>query len=232
MSQLPRNRQAFEALLTPDDDSDDGGGGGGRGKRGKRRGSKGGRPGGSGSSRVPGFKLREEAATEEELGRICELFAGTLPADVITQVFHACGASPEMTVDTLLAMDSEGAVPAGLPPDASTAPAAAAAAAAAAEPRYWDALPLECKDLVLASLSLRDMARAAGACKELAARVRAHRAQLTTVHIPPGVSAAALRGLVAAFEAATAVDLSRWGRDRGSYFDPQFSAVAAGAEDR
>lgn len=247
MSQLPRNRQAFEALLAPDDDSDDGAGAGGRGRKGQRRASKGAKRGGGGGAKVPGFKLREEAAVDAELGRISELFAGTLPAHVIKQVFHACGASPEATVETLLAMASDDTGP-GRPRTATSAPVGAdtaataagnaaandTAAGTAAGPCYWHWLPVECKDLVLGSLSLRDMARAAGACKELAARVRAQRAELRCAQIPQGVSCAAMRGLVAAFSCAAAVDLSRWGRQVRfeDEFEPAFRAIAAGAADR
>jgi hypothetical protein len=249
---LPRNVQAFQALLAPDDDDDDRRGRGGRG---------GGKPKGkprpkAASARPPtqGFRLRDEAPAATRpagagLAQVQELFAGALPPDVIDEVYRSFSPeAPEAAIEALLAMAAPGgAIPsagAQAPPPPSADPAAAttsasaaaaAAAAAAVEaPRYWDSLPEECKQLVLGQLPLRELSRAARACRELALHARVQRAALAAVAPPPGLSAAALRGLVAACSGAAAVDLSRW---RGALRDGEdlraaCAAVGRGAADR
>lgn len=68
----------------------------------------------------------------------------------------------------------------------ATCPAAAPCPAAGGPPCYWDWLPEEIKQLVLGQLSVRDLARAAGTCAELAEHVRQQRRRLRSVTLPEG----------------------------------------------
>lgn len=56
----------------------------------------------------------------------------------------------------------------------------------AAGPDLWDALPRECKQLVLQRLSVKDVARAARTCAELAAHARATMDARKFVDVPAG----------------------------------------------
>jgi hypothetical protein len=232
---LSRNVQAFEALLASDDE-DDAAGGSRRGSKAKGKGA--GRGGGRhGGERVPGFKLRDGSGAAappppDPLAALREMFGAAASDALGADVLAACGGDLERAVEAMLAM---GAAPGGASAPAVSPPAArSTTGAAAAGPDLWDSLPEEVKEQILAVVPLRDLARAAGASREFAARVRAARANCRAVVVPEGLSAGAVRGLVRAYGAAHEVDLSRW---RESLRFPEdvaalAAAVAAGAAER
>ena len=230
---MSRQAQAFNALLEEEDD-----GGPSRSKpRGKGRASAGAK---SGQSQVPGFKLREGSAAAQapvssssppsDLDHLVQLFDGALPRDVVADVYAACGRSKDAALDALLGM---GAASQG-PSIAATPPSAPAAPPAERPPCFWDALPEECKLIILDLLSLKDLARAAGTSREFATHVRAQRRSLCVIAVPPKLSGRAVRGLVAAYPEAPAVDLSRCATSLrfSNEFEDAFAAIAAGVADR
>lgn len=164
------------------------------------------------------------------LAQLTELF-GCLPADLIADVFAACGQDADAATEALLGMASGAVDGTGSSSDAT---ATAVPAPAPAGPCHWDLLPRECRDLVFQRLSLRELAAAARTCREWAAHVRGQRQGLRAVHVPRDVTHTALRGMVAAFASASEVDLSRW-RDQLKFphsFRSAFTAIALGAGDR
>ncbi|CAL8462377.1 g1910 [Coccomyxa elongata] len=69
----------------------------------------------------------------------------------------------------------------------------------------WDDLPQECKLQVWEHLTAREVARAAGICREFAAYAHETRLGTRTLKLPAGVSATALQGMVKAFSRASKV---------------------------
>ena len=140
------------------------------------------------------------------------MFPG-LSADVIDAVAAAVGGSPEAALEALLAMqgggsdagaatspqqqqeksdDTEAAAhPAGETSGSSSnttatpSPSAAASAAAADRESLWSCVPRECKQLIIDRLSMRDLARSARSCHELASYARAAVRNLKTISVPP-----------------------------------------------
>ena len=220
--------QAFEALLASVDEDDV--------PRQRQRGGRQGRRG-RGEERVPGFRLRDEASTlraplgrqgqkgADGMGQLLELLGSTIPADLIGDVYFACGGNLEAAMAALLGMAGDGSGTGSAAPGAASEASAAAgagaeqgraAAPAPVGPCYWDLLPRECRDQVFARLSVRELAQAARSCREWAAYVREQRSGLRSVRVPPDISHSALRALVAAFRNATEVDL-RWVFKRDGY---------------
>lgn len=225
-----RNVQAFEALFEPQDDEtprrQTGSSGSAGGSAGRRR-------SGRGTELVRGFRLREEAeqrppgaagaragsgpSPRSDQAQLQEMFGSSLPADLIADVYGACGGDLAAATESLLSMSFGGA--GGRAAPGATEAAAAeqdrqsagtsdgVALAAAGEPCWWEELPRECRELVFGRLTLREQAVAARTCREWAAHVRAQRAGLRAVRVPKDVTHTALRGLVAAFGAAEEVDL-------------------------
>ncbi|BDA46237.1 probable EIN3-binding F-box protein 1 [Coccomyxa sp. Obi] len=70
---------------------------------------------------------------------------------------------------------------------------------------WWDELPRECKLQVWEHLTAREVARAAGICREFAAYAHETRLGTRTLKLPAGVSATALQGMVKAFSRASKV---------------------------
>lgn len=243
---LSRQQQAFQALLEPDDieESDQRRGSQGKGKASSARKFK------SMDTKTPGFKLHEaqnesspgpSGSGGSDLAHLQELFGQTLAHEVIQDVYEACGGSSEATVEALLSMSGGEPAPirdsekAEQPSPLATQPANAASHGRDPEqPCFWDLLPEECKLLILDHLSLKELARAAGTCRELAQHVCAQRRSITRIMVPPRLSAVALRGLVAAYIAATEVDLSRCSQSLrfSNEFEDTFKAIAEGAADR
>ena len=199
-----RGAQAFEALMASDDDADPPP----RSRRRSGGGRGGGRAGAGGrGAAVPGFRLREEAAAAGparpsaaaagplpgpaaagDLSELREMFAGVLPAEVVADVWEACGRSLPAAADALLGMAGAPAGPSAAGPPAAPAPAAPdqEPAGEAAAHCGWDTLPQECKLLVLGRLSLADVARAARISREFAAHMREQRASMRSVVVPAG----------------------------------------------
>ncbi|GAB4813576.1 hypothetical protein N2152v2_000622, partial [Parachlorella kessleri] len=195
------------------------------------------------------------------LRQLQDMFGGVLPPDVIKDVFQACDESAEAATEALLAMAGGGT---SLQREAGSGPAATAVAgqreAAAVPPAagagdlegwawrqgrgwlhvvfdspcYWHWLPGEVKEAVLGLLSVRDLARAAGACAELAEHVRRRRRRLRCVALPEGISMRAVRGAVSAFSHAPALSLTRWAPHLRfpNQCEDLLEAVARGEADR
>jgi len=247
---LSRQAQAFNALLADDDTEEEHLNRGAERNKSKRKGHTS-RSSISGECRTPGFELRDEAARsrhasssssfKDDLDSLLELFSGAMPPDLVEDVYRSCHGSSEAALEALLGLQgasTEGDVkgsPSGHQTTKTTAVSASAGEVArAAPPCYWDLLPEECKRLILERLSLRDLARAAGACKELAVFARSYQASLQCVTVPPNLSMSATRGLVTAYEFATSVDLSRCKNSLRfpNHFEEIFEAIAAGVADR
>ena len=185
-----RSQQAFSWLLSGDNDGDRSGGAGRAGAgRGSRRQSGGGDSRAAGRRRgsggrapyIPGFQLREDAATAAgrpaglaatPLQSLQGAFDGVLPGEVVADVLAACSGDAGAATEVLLSMtgggggggagedagaaatSSAGATAAGGKP-AVGPDGAPAAPAAPAGPCYLEVLPEELKGLIFQQLSLR-----------------------------------------------------------------------------
>ncbi|PRW58889.1 F-box LRR-repeat 15 [Chlorella sorokiniana] len=210
---------------------------------------------------IPGFKLRCEAEAEaaaagssaavagSDLESLQQAFAGVLDAELVADVLASTGGDAAAAMEALLSLTGGGedvaspgaageadapASQAAVSGTSSAVMAEAAGSSAPAASCYWDTLPQEMKQLVFEQLSLRDLARAARACREFAGYVREQRRSLRTVTVPEGVSYAAVRGLVAAFAGAEGVALSRCAAQLRfpHEYEAMLRAVQLGEQDR
>ena len=108
-----RSKQAFRALLASDDDSDSSKQTDRRSGSGRRRTSS---PKARPTDRLPGFRLRDEpagaAGVGDPLQELLAAFGGSLPADVIADVYSACGRSANASAAALLELAGAAASPA------------------------------------------------------------------------------------------------------------------------
>lgn len=243
--ELSRQAQAFESLLASDNEEE----GTSRKSRRASSGKMSKKSPASGSSHTPGFRLKDAPAAGpdlampssadqlSDLGPLLDLFGASFSTDIIRDVLAACGGSVEAAIEALLAMstpynNSSPAVTAPSQPLLRASPSqdtdpspTGASPTDTKEPSLWNMLPQECKLLIFERLSLKDLSKAASTCKEFAEHLRAQRRTLRCVSVPTGLSMQAVKGLVAAFPAATAVDFSRWAKTLR--FPHDFEAVAA-----
>eukprot|EP00873_Tetraselmis_striata_P044307 jgi/Tetstr1/464571/TSEL_009327.t1 len=234
-----RDLVAFQYLMAEEAEDGDGGRaapGAPPTRPGKQKGKGKGKRGGN------AFQLREEADRKLAPG------AGMVPAlvDMFPQhgqraVEEACARFPgsmEQAVEALLRLDLSGS---GTSSTAAVAQASAgpsahghgdAPEAHAAGPDLWDALPRECKQLVLQRLSVKDVARAARTCAELAAHARATMDARKFVDVPAGLSTAQITGMCRAHRHLTDVSLYACREQFKHEWDYQrlFEAVAAGTQ--
>ncbi|KAL0028586.1 hypothetical protein WJX79_003638 [Trebouxia sp. C0005] len=159
------------------------------------------------------------------------MFGNAIDKNGISAVLSECSNSVEAAIEVLLAMSEGNQCQA---PSKSSPAQSAKYEGVLPGSSYWSWLPEECKGLVMRHLDSRDLAKAARTCKEFAKHIREVRAGLAFLNIPPGMSIAAMQGMVAAYTGAASVSLARCaGQLRHTVdFANAFGAVSRGAAAR
>lgn len=207
---VPRNRAALEALLAAEDDEDDGP------KKRQLKPKKNKRRTPAEEKRPIFFKLKDDTPApgtpsaaanvpDASLAHMQDMFAGSCDPEVVADLWASLGGSFDAALEALLGMGLDAGRPAAPPSagpqaGASSSVTGAHAAApssslAAAEqlPCYWDLLPDDLRTAVLASLPLRDVARASTVCRGFAARAAGMQAAVRHLVIPGGKSPCSVR---------------------------------------
>ncbi|DBA87622.1 TPA: hypothetical protein ACH3X1_004638 [Trebouxia sp. C0004] len=243
-AQPSRQQQAFASLLDQEYAAADTSSTGNNAKGGQPRGEKRGRQFKQAivdkrdSDRLPGFALRDSLHSDHgahlhspALEQLHSMFGNVTDKSGISAVLSECSNSVEAAVEVLLALSEHNQ---SQPPSKSSPAQSAKCEGVLPGSSYWSWLPEECKGLVLRHLDSKDLAKAARTCKEFAEHIREVRAGLAFLNIPPGMSSAAMQGMVAAYTGATSVSLARCaGQLRHTVdFANAFGAVSRGAAAR
>ncbi|KAA6425941.1 MAG: hypothetical protein FRX49_04316 [Trebouxia sp. A1-2] len=243
-AQPSRQQQAFESLLDQEYTAAHTSSTGNNANRGRARGEKRGRQSKRAvvdkrdSDRLPGFALRDSLHSEHgtclpspALEQLYSMFGNAIDKNGISAVLSECSNSVEAAIEVLLAMSEGNQCQA---PSKSSPAQSAKYEGVLPGSSYWSWLPEECKGLVMRHLDSRDLAKAARTCKEFAKHIREVRAGLAFLNIPPGMSIAAMQGMVAAYTGAASVSLARCaGQLRHTVdFANAFGAVSRGAAAR
>jgi hypothetical protein len=101
-------------------------------------------------------------------------------ADTAAQLLLSMGAGQASS-----AQPPAASAPASHPPQGAST--SSAPPAGQLQPRYWDMLPPDVKQLVMELLPVRELARASTACKDFARRASSMRAAVRHLSVPPGV---------------------------------------------
>lgn len=222
---VSRGQAAFEALLASD--------GEGEGAA-PRRGARPSRPP---KDRERFFRLRADAATGAGVGppsrrdeTPLDALAASFPSVDRALLADCLGAAGGTLNGAVEALATLGIVEAGGGEARRPLPTSAAADAVAVAAGPWSFLVPDVQRLIWALLPQRDAARAAGACREFAARAREGRAAVRTLRPPRGVPPAAVGAMVVAHPKATGLDLAKWGGGgEGGAGDGLRAALAAAA---
>eukprot|EP00241_Pyramimonas_parkeae_P015543 CAMPEP_0114301426 /NCGR_PEP_ID=MMETSP0059-20121206/14101_1 /TAXON_ID=36894 /ORGANISM="Pyramimonas parkeae, Strain CCMP726" /LENGTH=598 /DNA_ID=CAMNT_0001424165 /DNA_START=136 /DNA_END=1932 /DNA_ORIENTATION=- len=168
-----------------------------------------GKPGGAGRHVALAFQEQGPSSSKcQPPSTLLEAFVHLADNETITQVYTACGYEVDAAADMLLSMCLDSPPQ---HPESQVTPAGGTFAEAPVgfDGWGWVEMPEETKGLVLASLSMKDLAVASCVCREFCQRAREQRARVRVYNAPAHITPAALVGLLASLPNLQSLSLSR-----------------------